>query len=142
MLPAAPFRLSSADLTLADKRALNVRVPVGYGWKPCAFFCKRPYLKSHDWQQVKVHVYVCLTVTVNLRHTRPVFARFESSLQISPSVSIKNTESCNVKKNPSDQGRIIHESQHELILFFRAPPGPAGKSGLDTGLEFQLTCKF
>lgn len=59
MLPAAPFRLSSADLTLAVKRALTVRVPVGYGWKPCAFFCKRPYLKSHDWQQVNVHV-ICV----------------------------------------------------------------------------------
>ena len=53
MPPAAPFRLSSADLTLADKRVLNVCVPIGYGWKPCAFFCKKPYLKSHDWKQVK-----------------------------------------------------------------------------------------
>ena len=37
MLPAAPFRLSSADLTLADKRALNECVPSSYGWKPCTF---------------------------------------------------------------------------------------------------------
>ena len=54
MLPASPFRLSSADLTLADKSALNVCVPSSYGWKPCTFFCKKPYLKSHDWKQVKV----------------------------------------------------------------------------------------
>lgn len=57
MLPAAPFRLSSADLKLADERALNVCVPSGYGWKPCAFFCKKPYLKSHDWKQVQKHLY-------------------------------------------------------------------------------------
>ena len=61
MLPAAPFRLSSADLKLADKRALNVCVPSGYGWKPCAFFCKKPYLKSHDWKQVQKHFY-CICV--------------------------------------------------------------------------------
>ncbi|XP_068671493.1 uncharacterized protein [Montipora foliosa] len=52
MLPAAPFRLSSADLKLADKCALNVRVPSGCGWKPCTFFCKKPYLKSHHWKQL------------------------------------------------------------------------------------------
>ena len=61
MLLAAPFRLSSADLKLADKRALNVCVPSGYGWKPCAFFCKKPYLKSHDWKQVQKHLYyICV----------------------------------------------------------------------------------
>ena len=53
-LPAAPFRLSSDDLKLADKRTMNVCVPVGYGWKPGPFFCKKPYLKSHDWKQVHI----------------------------------------------------------------------------------------
>ena len=72
MLPAAPFRLSSADLTLADKRALNVRVPVGYGWKPCAFFCKRPYLKSHDWQQVNVRVCVSSSSSQSRSHATSV----------------------------------------------------------------------
>ena len=51
-LPAAPFKLSSEDLKLADKRTTNICVPVGYGWKPGPFFCKKRYLKSHDWKQV------------------------------------------------------------------------------------------
>ena len=58
VLSDAPFRLSAADLTLADKRALNVCVPTGYGWKPCAFFRKKPYLKSHDWKQVMYSIAV------------------------------------------------------------------------------------
>ena len=66
MLPAAPFRLSSADLKLADKRALNVCVPSGYGWKPCAFFCKKPYLKSHDWKQIQKHLYCMCQVMLSI----------------------------------------------------------------------------
>ena len=30
-LPDAPFRLTSDELRVADKRAVNVQVPVGYG---------------------------------------------------------------------------------------------------------------
>ena len=66
MLPAAPFRLSSADFKLADKRALNVCMPSGYGWKPCAFFCKKPYLKSHDWKQVQKHLYCMCQVMLSI----------------------------------------------------------------------------
>ena len=51
-LSAAPFRLSNEDMQLADRRASKVCVPVGHGGKPGPFFCKKRYLKSHDWKQV------------------------------------------------------------------------------------------
>ena len=51
-LSAAPFRLSNGDIQLADRRAIKVCVPVGHGWKPGPFFCKKHYLKSPDWKQV------------------------------------------------------------------------------------------
>ena len=51
-LPDAPFRLTSDELKVADKRAGNVQVPVGYGWSPRPLFAKYSYMKSHDWKQV------------------------------------------------------------------------------------------
>ena len=51
-LSAAPFRLSNEDIQLEDRRAMKVCVPVGHGWKPDPFFCKKRYLKSPDWKQV------------------------------------------------------------------------------------------
>ena len=51
-LPPAPFALSSQDMKAADKRASNVQVPVGYGWKPGPLFLKYSYKKSHDWKLV------------------------------------------------------------------------------------------
>lgn len=54
VLPNAPFRMSKEEMRCADKRALTVSVPLGYGWKPSAFFCKKVYLKSHDWKQIAV----------------------------------------------------------------------------------------
>lgn len=51
-LPPAPFTLSAQDMKAADKRASNVQVPVGYGWKPGPLFLKYSYKKSHDWKLV------------------------------------------------------------------------------------------
>ena len=51
-LPDAPFCLTSDELKVADKRAGNVQVPVGYGWSPRPLFAKYSYMKSHDWKQV------------------------------------------------------------------------------------------
>lgn len=48
----------SKKVRVADKRALTVSVPLGYGWKPSAFFCKKVYLKSHDWKQVNIYCVV------------------------------------------------------------------------------------
>ncbi|XP_015765420.1 PREDICTED: uncharacterized protein LOC107344281 [Acropora digitifera] len=53
-LSAAPFCLSNGDIQLADRRAIKVCVPVGHGWKPGPFFCKKHYLKSPDWKQLAV----------------------------------------------------------------------------------------
>lgn len=33
-LPDAPFRHTSDELKVADKRAGNIQLPVGYGWSP------------------------------------------------------------------------------------------------------------
>lgn len=58
VFPNAPFRMSKEEMRRADKRALTVCVPQGYGWKPSAFFCKKVYLKSHDWKQVYIYCVV------------------------------------------------------------------------------------
>lgn len=50
-LPDAPFRLSNDALKIADTRARNIQVPVGYGWTPKPIFSKYSYMKSHDWKQ-------------------------------------------------------------------------------------------
>ena len=54
VLPSAPFRMTKEEMRCADKRALIVCVPQGYGWKPSVFFCKKVYLNSHDWKQVYI----------------------------------------------------------------------------------------
>ena len=56
VLPNALFRMSKEEMRLADKCALTVCVPQGYGWKPSAFFCKK--VQSHDWQPVYIYCVV------------------------------------------------------------------------------------
>lgn len=51
-LPDAPFRLTKEKLKKADKRASEISVPVGFGWKPRPFFSNYSHMKSHDWKEV------------------------------------------------------------------------------------------
>ena len=37
---------------------------MGYGWKPGPFFCKKRYLKSHDWKQNVLFTAVLIIITI------------------------------------------------------------------------------
>ncbi len=50
--PGVPYSLSTSDIALADKRALNILTPIHVGFVPGPFFSKCSGLKSHDWKQV------------------------------------------------------------------------------------------
>ena len=47
--PGVPYSLSTSDIALADKRALNILPLKHVGFVP---FSKCSGLKSHDWKQV------------------------------------------------------------------------------------------
>ncbi len=53
LLPSAPFRLKSDNIKLANERALSIRVPSGFDWRPRPFFQRKSVgMKSHEWKQV------------------------------------------------------------------------------------------
>jgi hypothetical protein len=54
--PNVPYSLSSAELAIADKRALAIVSPVHIGFVPGPFFSKSSSLKSHDWKQVHINI--------------------------------------------------------------------------------------
>ena len=49
-LPPAPFRLTPSELKLANQRAVSIKVPIGFDWKPNAMFIGRVAMKSHCWK--------------------------------------------------------------------------------------------
>ena len=51
-LPAAPFRLTRAEMKVANARALSIKVPTGFDWKPKAVFLQGIAMKSHSWKQL------------------------------------------------------------------------------------------
>lgn len=52
-LPTAPFRLSTEDKAIANRRAQKINVPIGFVWKPRNFFQKKAVgVKSHEWKQI------------------------------------------------------------------------------------------
>ncbi len=52
-LPLAPFRLSAEALKIANARAVGIKVPLGFDWRPRPFFqVKSVGMKSHEWKQV------------------------------------------------------------------------------------------
>ena len=51
-LPDAPFRLTKKELLAADKRVVEIRVPVEFGWKPRPFLANYTSMKAHDWKEV------------------------------------------------------------------------------------------
>lgn len=46
VLPPAPFRLGKAALATANERAEQIRVPLGFDWRPRPFF--QGGMKSHE----------------------------------------------------------------------------------------------
>ena len=50
-LPEACFRLSSADITIADKRMNEINTPAS-DFTPRGVFSRPVGLKSHDWKEV------------------------------------------------------------------------------------------
>ena len=53
-LDPAPFRLTKDEMRIADKRASEISVPVGFGWKPRPFFSNYSHMKTHDWKEVRI----------------------------------------------------------------------------------------
>ncbi len=52
-LPLAPFRLCAEARATANERALQIKVPLGFDWRPRPFFqLKSVGMKSHEWKQV------------------------------------------------------------------------------------------
>ena len=51
-LQPAPFRLTAAEASLANSRAMSIRVPYGFDWKPRAVFVQSIAMKSHSWKQL------------------------------------------------------------------------------------------
>lgn len=52
VLPPAPFVLTKEHQKLANKRAISIRVPTDYDWRPRAFFGKISGTKSHKWKLI------------------------------------------------------------------------------------------
>lgn len=48
-LPTAKFRLTKAEITTANKRALDIRTPHGFDWSSEAFFKQGVHFKSIRW---------------------------------------------------------------------------------------------
>lgn len=48
-LPTAKFRLTKAEITTANKRALDIRTPHGFDWSSEAFFKQSVHFKSIRW---------------------------------------------------------------------------------------------
>ena len=52
-LPPAPFSLCKHDLTIANKRAMSIKSPLGFDWNPCQLFGKlSSKLNSNQWKHV------------------------------------------------------------------------------------------
>ena len=49
-LPPAPFRLTAHERKIANARAQNIRVPLGFDWRPGAVFTGMIAMKSHAWK--------------------------------------------------------------------------------------------
>lgn len=45
-LPEVSFRLRKDELKRADERASEIRVPVGFGWKPRPLFSNYSHMKA------------------------------------------------------------------------------------------------
>ena len=54
-LPNASFTLSLEEVSLANDRLKQVRVPTGFDWNTQPFFSKPSTMKSHQWKQVAIH---------------------------------------------------------------------------------------
>lgn len=46
--------MSTAEIELANSRAVEIVTPVHIDFVPGAFFSKTSNLKSHDWKQVAI----------------------------------------------------------------------------------------
>ena len=47
-----PFVLTQNELSIADRRANSIQLPIGMGTKPSSFISKTSSLKSHDWKEL------------------------------------------------------------------------------------------
>ena len=54
-LPKASFVLTKEEISLANDRLKQIRVPSGFDWNNHPFFSKPSVMKSHQWKQVAVH---------------------------------------------------------------------------------------
>ncbi|KAL5015772.1 hypothetical protein ScPMuIL_005361 [Solemya velum] len=63
-----PFLLTKKELEIADERAKNVRVPLGFGLKPSSFISKSGCLKSHDWKQLATQGILKFCLKDTLQH--------------------------------------------------------------------------
>ena len=54
-LRGSPFTLSTEEISLANERLKQVKVPSRFDWNTKPFFSKPYVMKSHQWKQVAVH---------------------------------------------------------------------------------------
>ena len=66
-LPNAPFGLTKKQMEEADKRAKQIRVPVGDQFCPGPIFSRISRLNSHEWKEVIItYNCTCATILINL----------------------------------------------------------------------------
>lgn len=111
-LPAAPFVLSK-EIILANNRAIQVRVPSGFDWRPRAVFGKPSGMKSHEWKQVATHgiLKFCLRNTLGHRQRQSIFQLFDVISKI-----------CSEEMNPILLSQIEEEVHKALALIERDLP--------------------
>lgn len=66
-LPNAPFGLTKKQMEEADKRAKQIRAPVGDQFCPGPIFSRISRLNSHEWKEVIItYNCTCATILINL----------------------------------------------------------------------------
>ena len=56
--PGVPYSLSTAEIKIADSRAVTIITPVHVGYVPGNIFSRTSNLKSYDWKQVINNTFV------------------------------------------------------------------------------------